>query len=188
LASLKEKGLPSMTTLFRVSRRIEIDAGHRIMTHGSKCRHIHGHRYGIEAVCEASHLHADGEQTGMVVDFGFLKEEMLRAIDEPCDHGFIAALADHDLLTMFAPADVDFHTWLTDLSDLVQQDGEATTTRTRLGTKLTVMPFQPTAECLAKHWFQKLMHPVQRRSEGTARLVMVRVFETPNCAAEYGGS
>lgn len=175
-----------MPAPFRVSRRIDIDAGHRIMTHGSKCRHIHGHRYGIEAVCEAVDLHHDGEQTGMVVDFGFLKEEMVAAIDAPCDHGFIAALADTELLAMFAPAGSDAGQWTAALAAEVRARGETTTTQTRLGTKLTVVPFQPTAECLARHWYAKLKGPVHERSGGTARLVRVTVFETPNCAAEYG--
>lgn len=175
-----------MLAPFRVSRRIDIDAGHRIMTHGSKCRHIHGHRYGIEAVCEAVDLHHDGEQTGMVVDFGFLKEEMVAAIDAPCDHGFIAALADTELLAMFAPAGSDAGQWTAALAAEVRARGETTTTQTRLGTKLTVVPFQPTAECLARHWYAKLKGPVHERSGGTARLVRVTVFETPNCAAEYG--
>lgn len=175
-----------MTAPYRVTRRIEIDAGHRIMTHGSKCRHLHGHRYGIEAVCEAVDLHHHGEQTDMVVDFGFLKEEMLKAIDAPCDHGFIAALADRELLAMFCPVDVAPQSWLAALEVEVRARGEATTTQTRLGTKLTIVPFQPTAECLARHWFAKLRQPVRDRSDGTARLVAVRVFETPNCVAEYG--
>ena len=175
-----------MAAPYRITRRIDIDAGHRIMTHGSKCRHLHGHRYGIEAVCEAGDLHHDGEQTDMVLDFGFLKEEMLAAIDAPCDHGFIAALADTGLLAMFAPVDADLPTWLAGLEAQVRRRGEATTTQTRLGTKLTVVPFQPTAECLARHWFTLLAEPVARRSAGAARLVLVRVFETPNCAAEYG--
>lgn len=175
-----------MSAPYRISRRIEIDAGHRIMTHGSKCRHVHGHRYGVEAVCEAKDLHHAGEQTDMVLDFGFLKEEMLKAIDEPCDHGFVAALADVELLTMFAPADRDPVAWIAALEAEVRLRGEATTTDTRLLTKLTVVPFQPTAECLARHWFVKLAEPVRLRSGGAARLVQVRVFETPNCAAEYG--
>lgn len=175
-----------MTAPYRVSRRIEIDAGHRIMTHGSKCRHLHGHRYGIEAVCEAVDLHHAGEQTDMVVDFGFLKEEMVKAIDEPCDHGFIAALADRELLGMFAPAGADADQWIAELEAAVRAEGEVTTTQTRLGTKLTVVPFQPTAECLARHWYVKLAQPVRARSCGTARLVKVTVYETPNCAAEYG--
>lgn len=175
-----------MTAPYRVSRRIDIDAGHRIMTHGSKCRHLHGHRYGIEAVCEAVDLHHAGEQTDMVVDFGFLKEEMVRAIDVPCDHGFIAALADRELLTMFAPAGSDAAQWIAGLEATIRAEGEATTLDTRLGTKLTVVPFQPTAECLARHWYVKLARPVRERSGGTAKLVKVTVFETPNCAAEYG--
>lgn len=175
-----------MTAPFRVSRRIEIDAGHRIMTHGSKCRHLHGHRYAIEAICEAALLRKDGEQTDMVVDFGFLKDEMLRAIDEPCDHGFIAALADVELLSLFAPQGADPAQWRDALAAEVSAKGFATTTGTRLGTKLTIVPFQPTAECLARHWFERLTEPVRARSNGTARLISVKVWETPNCWAEYG--
>lgn len=172
---------------FRVSRRIEIDAGHRIMTHGSKCRHLHGHRYAIEAVCEAEMLHQDGEQTGMVVDFAFLKEEMLAAIDAPCDHGFIAAVQDGELLSLFAPNGVQAGDWLAGLAERVAVFGALAITDTRLATKLYVVPFQPTAECLARHWYELLAEPVQRRSDGTARLISVKVWETPNCWAEYGG-
>lgn len=172
---------------YRVSRRIEIDAGHRIMTHGSKCRHLHGHRYAIEAVCEAGDLHHAGEQTDMVVDFGFLKEEMVAVIDTPCDHGFIAALADRELLALFAPAGRTPEAWLAALADEVARAGAAATNDTRLATKLYVVPFQPTAECLARHWFGLLDEPVRRRSAGAARLVAVRVWETPNCVAEFNG-
>ncbi|EME71648.1 6-pyruvoyl-tetrahydropterin synthase [Paramagnetospirillum caucaseum] len=168
---------------FRVRRRIEIDAGHRIMTHGSKCRNLHGHRYVIEVECEAAHLHPSGEQTDMVVDFGFLKHEMMRLIDAPCDHGFIAASADAELLALFAPQGAQ--DWTESILAEVRENGAALTTRTRMGTKLYVVPFQPTAECLAKHWFEVLKEPVRERSDSTARLVAVRVWETPNCMAEY---
>ncbi len=171
---------------FRVSRRIEIDAGHRIMTHGSKCRNLHGHRYVVEAECEARRLRDAGEQTDMVVDFGFLKDEMVRRIDGPCDHGFIAAIADDALLALFAPPGGDRTAWLACLGTEVARTGAALTTDTALGTKLYVVPFQPTAECLAKHWFELLAEPVAHRSDGTARLVSLRVWETPNCMAEYG--
>lgn len=170
---------------YRVSRRIEIDAGHRIMTHHSKCRHLHGHRYVVEAECEAADLHREGGQTGMVVDFAFLKEEMLAAIDAPCDHGFIAALADRELLEMFVPAGGDAAAWMAALERQVRDAGAAAPAEVRLGTKLYVVPFQPTAECLARHWFECLDEPVGRRSDGRARLTAVRVWETPNCMAEY---
>jgi 6-pyruvoyltetrahydropterin/6-carboxytetrahydropterin synthase len=170
----------------RVSRRIEIDSGHRIMTHGSKCRNLHGHRYAVEAVCEGVTLHEAGEQTDMVVDFGFLKEELMRAIDAPCDHGFIAAAADTNLLALFAPEAESADAWLTSVRGEVARCGAYLTSATRLGTKLYVVPFQPTAECLAKHWFQLLEGPVAQRSDGGARLVAIRVWETPNCMAEFG--
>lgn len=176
--------MPVSSPPYRVCRRIEIDAGHRIMTHGSKCRHLHGHRYVVEAECQAGLLRETGEQTGMVVDFGFLKEEMVAAIDRPCDHGFIAALADRALLDMFAPVETGAG-WYDRLAETVAREGAALTHDTRLGTKLYVIAPQPTAECLARHWFDRLDEPVRRRSEGGARLVAVRVWETPNCMAEY---
>ena len=171
--------------IFRITRHLEIDAGHRIMTHGSKCRHVHGHRYRIEAECQAQELQADGEQTDMVLDFGFLKDEMTIHIDHPCDHGFIAALNDHDVLSMFAPAAIKLDAWLDELAQQVKEQGFAATTHTHMGTKLYVIPVQPTAECLAQHWFYRLQNPVHQRSQGLASLVRVRVWETPNCMAEF---
>ena len=173
--------------MYSVTRQIGIDAGHRIMTHGSKCRHLHGHRYTIEATCTAvgEHLQNSGEQTDMVLDFGFLKEEMLHHIDGPCDHGFILALADLDVLRMFVPPEVEFDHWLDDLVSEVRRVGNCATIRSRLSTKLYVVPFNPTAECLARHWFERLASTVVCRSNGLARLERVTVWETPNCRADY---
>lgn len=172
---------------YAVTRQIGIDAGHRIMTHGSKCHHPHGHRYTVEATCVTAgeRLHDCGEQTDMVLDFGFLKEEMLRHIDEPCDHGFIVSLADRELLEMFAPRDVAFGLWLEGIACGVREFGSCATTQSRLGAKIYVVPFHPTAECLARHWFERLAPAVSKRSDGVARLERVIVWETPNCRAEY---
>ena len=165
-------------TQYLITRRIGIDAGHRIMAHSSKCRHLHGHRYEVEATCRAQRLHESGEQTGMVLDFAFLKEEMMAVIDAPCDHGFIAQLADGDLLEMFCPLATDFMPWLAGLNREVEQQGFACTDHTRLGTKLYVVPFTPTAEELAP--------AVNKRSDGIAELARLRVWETPNNWAEAG--
>jgi len=170
---------------FQIRRRIEIDAGHRIATHASKCRNLHGHRYAIEAVCAAAALCPDGEQTDMALDFAFLKQEMVARIDGPCDHGLIVALSDHGLLALFTPEGRDPAEWRADLAAAVARDGAALTSETRLATKLYVVPFHPTAEALARHWFELLAEPVRRRSGGAARLVALRVWETPNCLAEY---
>ena len=170
---------------FSVTRRIAIDAGHRIMTHGSKCRHLHGHRYQIEATAEAKTLRDHGEQTGMVIDFSFLKDEMLAEIDSPCDHGFIACCDDADLLRLFAPEGSDPDIWQTALRHEARSQGFAIPEPCKLGAKLYVIPGQPTAETLARHWFERLAPRVVARSDGLATLTAVTVRETPNCRAEY---
>lgn len=168
-----------------ITRQIAIDAGHRIASHGSKCRHLHGHRYVIEAVCRAGHLPDNGEQAGMVLDFGFLKAEMMALIDAPCDHGLIADLADRALLDLFAP-ETGAEAWHAGLAADVARDGHARRADGRLGQKLYVIAGPPTAECLARHWFERLTPAVSARSDGRARLIRVSVHETPNCRADYG--
>ena len=69
LKFLKEENL--------ITREIGIDMAHRVTHHGSKCKNIHGHRYTIHAMVKGP-LFESGEQQGMVLDFGFLKEEMMK--------------------------------------------------------------------------------------------------------------
>ncbi len=172
-------------TNFTVTRQIAIDAGHRVMTHGSKCRHLHGHRYTVEATCVARHLQAGGEQSDMVLDFGFLKEEMLAVIDAPCDHGFLAHVEDTELLAMFRPEGADAAEWLAPIRAAVAAQGYCLTAATRLATKLYVLDVNPTAERLSRHWFGLLKRRVEQRSGGLARLSEMVVWETPNCRASY---
>lgn len=172
-------------TSFTVTRQIAIDAGHRVMTHGSKCRHLHGHRYTIEATCLAHHLQADGEQSDMVLDFGFLKEEMMAEIDSPCDHGFLAHVEDIELLDMFCPENADTVEWIAAIRHAVQRDGYCLTAATRMETKLYVLDVNPTAEQLCRHWFGRLKPVVAAKSGGRAQLQEIVVWETPHCRAAY---
>lgn len=174
---------------FAITRRIEIDAGHRIASHGSKCRHLHGHRYVVEATCRAvtGELVEGGEQSGMIMDFGFLKEEMVRLVDGPCDHGLIVAVDDVDLVSMFAPAGREAEDWRKELARVVAAEGYAERRDGRMGQKLYVVPFPPTAECLARHWYDRLAPAIGTRSDGRARLTGVTVWETPNCWAVFQG-
>lgn len=172
---------------YSVTRRISIDAAHRVSTHGSKCRNLHGHRYMIEATCMApvGHLHEDGEQTGMVVDFSFLKDEMMRLIADPCDHSLIACLSDTELLRLLAPSKIDFEAWRQRLEQVIEEDNFCWTDQTQLETALYVVAFQPTAERLAEHWFKRLEGPVKKISGEYGQLERVRVWETPNCFADF---
>jgi 6-pyruvoyltetrahydropterin/6-carboxytetrahydropterin synthase len=172
-----------------ITRQIGIDAGHRVTYHGSKCRNLHGHRYEIHATC-AGPLFEAGEQQGMVLDFGFLKEEMMSEIDAPCDHGMILWV-DDPLLPDFMIFETksnraDAIYTMDDLRAIIPVYYGAWPIRGKIG-KMYIVPFVPTAENLARHWFERLAKRVKARSDGMARLVNIKVWETPNCSAEYPG-
>ncbi len=157
---------------FTIRRRIEIDAAHRVPDHNSKCFNLHGHRYVIECEVEGQ-LFTEGEQTGMVMDFGFIKEVMMDRIHEPCDHGMILSTDDYDMLQMVAHVDI--------------KEG---TVKPHKGVKLYVLDSVPTAENLARHWYEEVMRAINERAvEGRwdymPEVKAMRVWETPNCLAVY---
>ena len=169
-----------------ITREIGIDAAHRVPTHGSKCASLHGHRYRIEVACRGV-LAADGEQTGMVVDFGFLKEEMMDVIDRWCDHGTILWIKD-PLIPIIYP-DVDPSAYSQDVIDAIENYGAQTWTAIdrefTMAGKLVIVPFIPTAENLAQWWYGLLAPRVDERSEGRSKIYSVQVWETPNCSSIY---
>ena len=153
-----------MPKQFSITRRLEIDAAHRVPDHQSKCFNIHGHRYVIEATCVGD-VFDEGEQKGMVMDFGFLKECMITTIHNPCDHGAIFYRADPMFISM---------------------DG------TKPGWKLYIIDSVPTAENLAKIWYGELTKEIGRFFKSrlvpialAPELVSITVWETPNCKATY---
>lgn len=161
-----------------ITREIGIDAGHRVTYHGSKCRNLHGHRYTVQATCMGP-LFTEGEQQGMVLDFGFLKDEMMEEIDSPCDHGTILWIDDPFVLDFANKCTQTMVDW----SKEVKEQGFCSA-QSRFG-KLYLVPFVPTAENLARHWFARLERKVAARTNDQAKLKKVVVWETPNCSAEY---
>ena len=160
------------------TRRVEFDAAHRVPDHASKCRHIHGHRYALEVTCEGG-LALDGEERGMVIDFGFLKEEIDWQITEPLDHHLV--LSVHDELVRHLARKEDLQM----LGALAMMPGVMI--RGDFGAIL-VLPDVPTAENIARYCFRKLAGRILARSQGRARLHHVRLYETPNCWADFHGA
>lgn len=165
-----------MQKQFMITREIGIDMGHRVTYHGSKCRNLHGHRYTIRATCVGP-LFESGEQEGMVLDFGFLKEEMMYVIDDLHDHGTTLWVKDPLLLTFIGEDNID------ECRRQVQVYGRSMPES--ITGKLMVVSFVPTAENLAKFWFDSLIERVHNRSDGKASLERIDVWETPNCMATY---
>ena len=159
---------------FIITKRIEIDAAHRVPGHLGKCRGLHGHRYVVEAQCEGT-LADQGSESGMVLDFGFLKEELIDVVDSQCDHSMILWIKD-PLAQLMCSVSVRMERNVSELGyHAVQTD---------FG-QIYLIATVPTAENLAEHWFSRLVGRVFARSGGRAKLVALRVWETPTASAIY---
>lgn len=138
-----------------ITKEIEIDMGHRVTNHKSKCASLHGHRYKIEVGVDDKVITTSGSSDeGMVIDFGDLKEIMVSKIDKQFDHGFV--LWEGDTLVQAIHGD--------------------------LHTKSTIVSFIPTAENLAKHWYELIKTPLVERG---IKIKHVKVWETPTSTATY---
>ena len=142
----------------RITRRLEVDAGHRIPDHRSQCRHLHGHRYALEITLSGEVIERNGDPAnGMVMDFGDIKTIALREVVELWDHAFLVYAGDKQVR--------DFLESMTDH-------------------KTVVLDVVPTAENLATLAF-RLLEPHYKHAYGNnLKLVQVRLFETPNCWAD----
>lgn len=64
--------------MYRVTKRIEISASHRLeLDYPSKCTNIHGHNWIITVTCESEELNSNG----MVEDFTAIKERVTSQLD-----------------------------------------------------------------------------------------------------------
>ena len=176
-----------------ITATIGIDYAHRGPLHQSKCRHTHGHRGTITAEMSGD-LFKEGPQSGMVLDFGFLKELMMKHIDAYCDHGIILAADDHKMLALafndivikqlkIYSAFPTYSTWIDDIK-LRIEDQSFWAGETAFG-KTYIIEGAPTAENLARHWFQILDEPTRRAADGHAELTAIIVGETPTNIASY---
>lgn len=80
----------------KVTRKLEFDAGHRVMNHESKCATLHGHRYTVEVTAEAEQL----DSIGRIIDFSVLKEKIGTWLDLHWDHNVI--VFEKDIVTKIA--------------------------------------------------------------------------------------
>ena len=150
--------------LFLASREIEFDYGHRIQLHGSKCKNIHGHRGKIEATISGP-VQTEGSSTGMVMDFGLIKELLMRLFHDVWDHALLLESTD------------PFYIMIRD-----KWGYEALLTY-GLG-KVVAYPFAPTAENLAYYAFTKLTQELaEYDAQASITLERITFYETPTCSA-----
>lgn len=96
-------------------------AGHRVVGHENKCRHLHGHNYRV-----TFHVTAVLDQVGRVLDFSVIKARLCDWLEEHWDHRMV--LWEEDPLI-----------------------GGGRSIPIELADSLRVVPFNPTAENMATY-------------------------------------
>ncbi len=133
--------------------------GHRVPNHKSKCRHLHGHRYKIELGVDDRVITTKGASNeGMVIDYGDLKDILKSEIEDTFDHRFLMCEDDS-----FRKQ----HLW-----NSIENE--------EIG--LVLVNFIPTAENLAKHWYELLETKLKQHD---IAIKFVKVWETPTSTATH---
>ncbi|EFX9262109.1 6-carboxytetrahydropterin synthase [Shigella sonnei] len=166
---------------YTVIRSHEICAGHRVVGHESKCRHLHGHNYkfhfkvapkhGCGKVVTRGKLVEDGlDSVGRVIDFNVVKTTLCQWLEDNWDHKFLHWSRDNliDALKIAASRPS---------CPLEHEDHEHF-----LGS-LVALPFNPTAENLAAYMVD-VIGP-QLLDEHGVELVECTIEETSKCHVNY---
>lgn len=144
--------------MFRIRKLFKFEMAHQLFTSYSKPCHesIHGHSYLLEVVLSSERL----DESGMVVDFGELKD-ITREIVDRWDHSLV-------MPSMFP-------------SEYLDLLGE-------FNKRLIVVSYNPTAENMAKHIYLLISDELEKLELCKKRGVSVssiRLHETSTGWAEY---
>jgi 6-pyruvoyltetrahydropterin/6-carboxytetrahydropterin synthase len=137
--------------MYSIKTESSFDSAHFLHGYDGKCRNIHGHHWRVSARISTNPLQEQGEKRGMVVDFSTFKSDL----KEEAEH------FDHSL--MFEKGTLKETTVLA-----LEEEG------------FNILPldFRPTAENLAKYFWDRL------KAKGYP-LSCVEVYETPKNCASY---
>lgn len=142
----------------QITTRLEFDAGHRIPSHKSQCRNLHGHRYALEITLSGNIIEQEGaSDNGMVMDFSDVKTIAKRCVVDKWDHAFLVYQGDTAVLE-----------FLRSLPDH----------------KTVVFGTVPTAENMAAEAFRILKAQYHDTYGTQLKLERVRLYETPNSWAD----
>lgn len=75
--------------MFKITKTMHTETGHRLYNYNGKCAHFHGHRYEWSVTVGSKSL----DSTGFVIDYKDLKGYMAQAIGI-YDHAFLLCVCD----------------------------------------------------------------------------------------------
>ncbi|QDP52383.1 MAG: putative 6-carboxy-5 6 7 8-tetrahydropterin synthase [Prokaryotic dsDNA virus sp.] len=164
-----------------VIRYHDFCAGHRVVGHESKCRHLHGHNYRVHfhvrvrKGLERTEHELDG--VGRVIDFSVVKEKLCNWLEENWDHKFLHWDQDKLVGTVIKAFECEH----IDMGDEVLIPGIQDANHAL--DSFVELPFNPTAENMAWHLVE-CVGPIAL--DGTdVELYGVELEETRKCSVSY---
>ena len=170
---------------YSVIRSHEICAGHRVVGHESKCRHLHGHNYVFHFKVQPKKVPVEMDypptfpgplmepgnldNLGRVVDFSVVKSTLCQWLEDNWDHKFLAYEGDHLIAALYHAAPKDIGAEFQDMFTFQES--------------IVFLPFNPTAENLAAHMVN-VIGPMLLAEHGV-ELVSCTIEETSKCHVEY---
>lgn len=137
--------------MYYLKTSASFDSAHFLHGYNGKCANIHGHRWTVEVLIMGGELQESGEKRGMLIDFGDLKKAV-RSLADDFDHALIYEKNSLKSATVQALESENF--------------------------RLIEVPFRPTAENFARHFYELL-------SAQGLEIKSVTVYETPDNCAVY---
>ena len=74
-----------------LTKNFSFDSAHRLENHKGKCKNLHGHTYLLEVSVSGK----INNKTGMIIDFGILKEVVNNLIIDKLDHQYLNDIIDN---------------------------------------------------------------------------------------------
>ena len=144
--------------MLTATRYHDISAGHRVVGHENKCRHLHGHNFRVHFTCTGKL-----DEVGRVIDFGVIKSALCMWIENEWDHKML--LWEHDPI----------------LEALDERMISSSELNKVLDESIRIVSFNPTAENMAAYLLE-MVGPQQLKGTGVT-LTRVTIDETRKCSA-----
>lgn len=180
---------------YEVIRSHEICAGHRVVGHESKCRHLHGHNYKFHFHVETSqmpHEHRVNvimrsgvsrekaeriasqklDTVGRVIDFSVVKSTLCQWLEDNWDHKFLHWEQDKLIAGIASLIEDSNRPGFIEAKDEIH-----------FFDSLVSLPFNPTAENLAAYMVE-VVGPQLLTKHGV-KLVKCVIEETSKCHVGY---
>lgn len=137
--------------MYTLITKTEFDSAHFLKDYQGKCANIHGHRWMVEMEAGSESLTEEGHLRGMIVDFSRLKEDLREETDN----------LDHSLI-------IEAGSLMPKTLEALEEEG----------LRVIALPFRPTAENLAKYFYDRM-------TEKGYRVIKMTVYETETNGASY---